>query len=563
MSLPVHGSRCPKSLPLGTPKAGTRAGRRLGPEAVPVPQALPAVPACEEPFVRKAPRVHGRVVAGAAAAALLLVLALVMAAAWLTRETPGPARGTAVALAPPSQPDLLPGRETISPGGEDAAAVGATYPEEPPPVATRTRWQAVTAILSRRLTEALEATTPSPARSTAPAQGGSAGLPAATVAVKRRHYLTAEELRKQLVLVPEVKLEGSMPFRLIVPSAARASARSSTHPTPEPVSPRPELAGLPLRMGADCHLGKEAAENLQALSRRLRTHLDACVPQDNSGDPRVNAALLRRKLRAVAGGEPCEWLQPDALPTLVQMLQVENKPSRLLLIELLAQVNDPAAGVALAQRALFDLSAEVRTAALQALVGRPRDEYRDVLLGGFRYPWPPVADHAAEALAALEDREAIPPLLGLLQEADPTAYGEKGARQTVVRELVRINHLSNCRLCHAPSLSVNDPLRGLVPAPGQPLGPPTGAHYYAGTTGTFVRADITYLKQDFSVFQPVERPGAWPTAQRYDYLVRTRPFAVDDLGRPPSPRQHAAIRFALEELDRPRQKPQTRAEEDR
>ncbi|MCI0455503.1 MAG: HEAT repeat domain-containing protein, partial [Gemmataceae bacterium] len=480
-------------------------------------RALPAVHARAEPIVSKFPRVHGRVVAVAAAVAVLFILGLVTGAAWLTRETRAPARGTASVVAPPSQPDFFPGHEPLRPSDADSPVAEETTPDKQPPLAARPFWQAAATVLSSWLSAAHEAITSASVRSSFPA--GNAGLPAAKVAVKRRHYLTDEDLRKQLLRVPEVT------------KAARTSERSAPHLTPELVSQRPELAGLPLRMGADCHLGKEAAENLQALAHKLRTHLDICIPKDNSPDPRVNTTLLRRKLRETASGASCEWLQPEALPTLVQMLQVENKPSRLLLIELLAQVHDPAASVALAQRALFDLSAEVRRAALQALAERPRDEYRDVLLAGFRYPWPPVADHAAEALVALQDREAVPRLLSLLQEADPTAYSEKGTRTLFVRELVRINHLGNCRLCHAPSLSVNDPVRGQVPTPGQPLGPPTGGHSYGGNTGNFVRADITYLKQDFSVFQPVEKPGAWPTTQRYDYLVRTRPLTVDDLGR--------------------------------
>jgi hypothetical protein len=81
-----------------------------------------------------------------------------------------------------------------------------------------------------------------------------------------------------------------------------------------------------------------------------------------------------------------------------------------------------------------------------------------------------------------------------------------------------MNHMSNCLLCHAPSLSKDDLVRGRIPVPGQEM-PPA---YYGATTGQFVRADTTFLRQDFSVVQPVPNPGKWLGQQRYDYMLRTR-----------------------------------------
>jgi hypothetical protein len=46
--------------------------------------------------------------------------------------------------------------------------------------------------------------------------------------------------------------------------------------------------------------------------------------------------------------------------------------------------------------------------------------------------------------------------------------------------------------------------------------------YYAERSGLFVRADITFIRQDFSVVQPVANPVKWPGQQRFDYLIRTR-----------------------------------------
>ena len=102
----------------------------------------------------------------------------------------------------------------------------------------------------------------------------------------------------------------------------------------------------------------------------------------------------------------------------------------------------------------------------------------------------------------------------------PIVVKDKDKDVPATRELVRINHLSNCMLCHAPSLSKDDLVRGRVPMPGEDP-PPL---YYGEVTGLFVRADTTYLRQDFSVVQPVAGAGKWPGDERFDYMVRTRPL---------------------------------------
>jgi len=93
----------------------------------------------------------------------------------------------------------------------------------------------------------------------------------------------------------------------------------------------------------------------------------------------------------------------EAVPTLVQLLQAENKPARLLLVELLAQIPDRVAGAAWP-------SEPSSTWARRSVRRRPGIEppaaarsTATALLDGFRYPWAPVADHAAEALVALQD----------------------------------------------------------------------------------------------------------------------------------------------------------------
>src|SRR5262249_27227169 len=151
---------------------------------------------------------------------------------------------------------------------------------------------------------------------------------------------------------------------------------------------------------------------------------------------------------------------------------------------------------------------------------RPQHEFGHVLAEMLRYPLAQVADHAAEALATLEVRDALPDVIKMLDGPDPAlfVYARHGKQSyPVAREVVRINHLGNCVLCHAPSTARNDLVRGAVPTPGQPLPAPATTPQYYETGALFVRADVTYLKQDFSVVQPVDSPKSWPTHQRFDY----------------------------------------------
>jgi len=411
---------------------------------------------------------------------------------------------------------------------------------------------------------------------------------------KRRDRQSADELSRQLLAAPELDLdtEPGTSARLVA-DARRGDARFA-HPVFEPLLRRPDLHGLPIAMGADCQLGRDAAVSLQGLSQELRMHLSQCGGRANM-DGRIDATGLRQRLLQ---GDNGNWGREDALPTLVQMLQPEDPPVRLLLVGLLARMPGRAASAALAGRAVFDLSPEVREAAVRALKERPRDEYRQPLLDGLRYPWAPAADHAAEALVALNDRQSLPSMAELLGRLDPAgpvprafhdidparlgaqepgrltavALDERqgGERRTrlmaepgglppsvkaspgevyAVREVVRVNHLRNCLLCHPPSLARTDPVRGAVPSPGRPLEPPARA-YDGDPNGSFVRADVTYLRQDFSVAQPVDRPGKWPAYQRYDYLVRTRYPTEDELAKkaPATYPQREAVRWALREL---------------
>jgi HEAT repeat protein len=380
-----------------------------------------------------------------------------------------------------------------------------------------------------------------------PHAGGEKQAERKVAAVLRLDEVSAEEHRQALLAAPEIGLDprtkSSNTLITVLskaiqdgedavitgPDGGRISLKSlaqtdlALNLAPRLMLRRRDLEGLRILLGTHCRLGKETAEDLQALSRKLRVHLEASIPA-RSGDPRPNPAVLRKKL--LQDAEQKDWLRPGAIPALQQLLMAENKPVRLLLVELLAQIKGKRSTEALVQRALFDLHPEVREAALTALRDRPPEEYETWLLEAFRYPWTPVVRHAAESLVALKRRESARLLVSLLDESDPAEPFEMRVGKSkimVVRELVRVNHLANCMMCHAQSLNRSDLVRGAVPKEGEALpAPVTTPAYYERNSGSFVRADVTYLRQDFSVYQTVEDPGNWPAHQRYDYLVRLR-----------------------------------------
>ncbi len=380
--------------------------------------------------------------------------------------------------------------------------------------------------------------------------------------VKRRTQSTDEDLRKQLLFAPVVALDAVPKTTQQLITAAKQPGNQGKDLVPMLAMQRADLYGLPLRMGHECHTGKEPAEHLQALSRKLRTHIEAAIPPAQNGvvtDPRPDPEILRQRL--LGDAERRAWLQPEAIPALQQLLMAENKAVRLVLVDVLAQIKGRDATRALAMRALVDLHPDVRAAALRALRERRREDFADLFVAGFRYPWPAVADHAAEGVVALELHDLVPRLIALLDLPDPAAPFKMTMpnKKTVVvtRELVRINHLSNCLLCHAPSFDRGDLVRGLVPTPGEALPAPVSTpRYYEGDRGNFARADITYLKQDFSVCQPVPNHGPWPGHQRFDYLIRFRPASAQEFAAyqlkardaRPIYRQKDAVLYTLREL---------------
>jgi hypothetical protein len=211
--------------------------------------------------------------------------------------------------------------------------------------------------------------------------------------------------------------------------------------------------------------------------------------------------------------------------------------------------------------AVFASQESVRAGAIEALSVRREGDATAALVEGLRYPWPPAARNAAKAIVRLGRKDLAPHLAALLEGPDPRSpRTEKvaGRNVLVAPELVRISHLRNCLLCHAPAergKSPEDTLVAEVPVPTQEL-PDTSSGYGRSESNSnlLVRIDVTYLRQDFSALLPVEESHPWPARQRFDFVVRKRVLSVAEaadlrarLARQESPYRTAAAQ-ALREL---------------
>ncbi len=477
---------------------------------------------------------------------------------------------TVVAVVPPG-----------SPAADPPAAGAVVTPAVPVPAATASLPRTIPAgLVTEPVTPGLASLTPAPT-SVVPVPGtpttdatppGPAARPDAGAAVatdargfpvhrlaRRIDLRTAEELQKELLTVREVTLD--TPAAPKTAAGLVALARTNLTSGGTFAGPalaarnRPDLAGLPLRLGAESVLFRDRAEALDARSRQLRAAVGACV-RDGRPDP----DLLFAKLQGDAAGlfRDRRWATAEAVPCVQQMLQAEGKDVRRMSVELLRGIDGAAATEVLARWAVFDTDADNRAAAVDALKSRDRPLVVTVLLAAVRHPWPRGAEHAAEALVALDAREAAPDLAALLPLADPDApaaldgvFGGVLGSGRFRREMVRVNHARNCLLCHPPSFRAGDLVRGAIPDPARELPPVSTPAYYTGEADRVAvsAAAGTYLRQDFSVVQPVPDPGPWPTLQRYDYLVSVRRVKDADLAPADGPSPfRAAVLFALREL---------------
>ena len=319
--------------------------------------------------------------------------------------------------------------------------------------------------------------------------------------------------------------------------------------------------GLPFVMGSECELELSEAVALDGYSRLLTRQISRAEglarrhPQSSRFSDRDQSLAL-----ALKNNRNCQ--AEKAIPALLQILQVESVPVRLQLVEMLEGFGSSEATEGLLNRAVFDLSPEVRESANAKLNLLYHSGYRRELLKALRYPWPEVAWNAAEALAALKDTEAVPELIELLDSPDPSLPTLDGSGRRVVKELVGINHVQNCLLCHPPSRGKTDRVRRVVPTELTTSSDSRSSSRY-GSSGSssdlpivLVRADVTYLRQDFSVMQRTGHGFSSHVPQRIDYLVRTRDATPEEISRAESPSpgseisypQRDAVLYALRNL---------------
>jgi hypothetical protein len=397
--------------------------------------------------------------------------------------------------------------------------------------------------------------------------------PAATF--NRRDLETEADLLAVLARAPEVGVRGSGQavasayFRTRNEQGSVGIEVRPTDPTPL-LSRRSDLRQLPYRSGPGTQISPRQGHTLYDLGRKLRAYLLVAAPPNAEGRHEVTPALRARMLSEMHGKRP-EWLRAEAIPAMLQLLMPEDASGRRLLIDLLAEIDGKVSTEALARRAVFDLDADNRQAAVAALRPRPADDYRQILVKALRYPWAPAAEHAAEALGALGDRQAVPELVTLLTQPDPAAPAPGPGGRLFVREIVRANHQANCVLCHPPSMTGNDSVIGIDPVlvtPPSARGSGGGGYgrspvLFGGgsrqtpATSLVIRADVTFLRQDFSSLLAVApgAGGAAPARLRFDYVVRTRYLTKKDRAQPlistgedPDHPQRQAVLFALREL---------------
>ncbi|MBY0232201.1 MAG: hypothetical protein K2W96_23225 [Gemmataceae bacterium] len=316
---------------------------------------------------------------------------------------------------------------------------------------------------------------------------------------------------------------------------------------------RADLAGLPFLLGEQgrtpwlTHLAFRSAAPSIAPGK-LPARFDESIPAWHATSRRFTIYKMKEEL-FIQGATAC----------VAQVIGPAKAEARIQAARFLGGMDAPATTRELARMAVYSPDAEVRAAALAPLAKRAAKDYEGVIEAGLSYPWPAVAKYAAEAAAALGRKDLLPALAGMLDAPDPRSPSEEGE----VRELVRINHHRNCLLCHPATASPtnwDNALVGERPTPSRRLPErslSTGGYGESDykDSNLLVRIDTTYLRQDFSLMQPVKDAAPWPEMQRFDFVVRTRKLTeteaiglrqrLEEAG--PSP-YRAAARKALRKL---------------
>lgn len=309
---------------------------------------------------------------------------------------------------------------------------------------------------------------------------------------------------------------------------------------------RADLAGLPFQMGDDCRLNEAKSRMFRDSLEVMRQAFFSNGPSSGGNDPTAGKKYAdpfwnayRTLEQAWEDGElknhplqgpisSAALAGPTRLRALLHVVAGQPLAMRKGLVKYLAGSPKVESTQALARLALFESDAEIRQAALNALSVRREKDYEAVLLAGLRYPWPVVAQRAAETLVKLERKDVATQLVDLLELPDPRLpRPEKfnGKEVFLAKHLVRMNHHQNCLLCHPP-VKPHEKVPayvvvGPVAVPGKSL-PPTFVYYGGSSTDIRVRTDVTYLRPEFSLMEKVADPvPQWPDTQRFDYLLRT------------------------------------------
>jgi hypothetical protein len=329
---------------------------------------------------------------------------------------------------------------------------------------------------------------------------------------------------------------------------------------------RPDLRGLPfLRVGA-CRMSAEMQSFFPAEAAAIRGSsntdlLDGTIrlrSGDLAREEILQLALIQGKARGSGpqnppfatpaspgtpgslGKIPDNWSVKSEANLLARVradMQILCLDNRMTLVSELQAIPHPETTACLAKMALFSPEASVRKAADLALSVRRERDYDAMLLAGFRYPLPTIAEHAAEAVINLKRFDLLPRIVDLLDQPDPREpVAPTENRPATARELVKINHHRNCMLCHAPHpANPNERVADVpptnllakVPNPRDPLNS-SSPYESQAPIDLAIRIDVTYLRQDFSLLLPVVNSDPWPEMQRFDFLVNTRTLTAEE-----------------------------------
>jgi hypothetical protein len=320
---------------------------------------------------------------------------------------------------------------------------------------------------------------------------------------------------------------------------------------------RPDLAGLPFLMGKACR--SEGGRRLAFKTVAERIGPAQTETQTNSC-PTRQPSLVEKAEKGQLGFSKEDFGHVRAAFT-AQVMGAEEIDNRRRMVGGLAALPGDEATRRLLRIAVFDPEYGVRKAALEALMWR---QYNTTLLAeALHYPWPAVVRNAAEAIRVLNRKDLVPLLKKVLHEPDPRAPRREkvnGRMVPVVRELVRINHHKSCLLCHAAAEHGKTPTDALLadmpllseplPSPGSGYGGMGPAPRAGPSTNLLVRIDVTYLRQDFSLIQPVYDASAWRVMQRFDFVVRRRVLTESEA---------ADVRERLAQFDRKGMSPYRKA----